>query len=100
MAIAALKAGKHVLVEKPIALETADAQKMVKAADAAGKQLLIAQVLPFFPEYAFARQAIASGTHPDRGRNHGRKSDERPAVDEQIHGSDRDGVDPARTSDQ
>jgi len=60
VAIAALKAGKHVLVEKPIALETADAQKMVKAAYASGKQLLIAQVLPFFPEYAFARQAIES----------------------------------------
>jgi predicted dehydrogenase len=63
VAIASLKAGKHVLVEKPIALETADAQKMVKAAATAGRQLLIAQVLPFFPEYAFARQAIASGKY-------------------------------------
>jgi predicted dehydrogenase len=36
---------------------------MVKAADAAGRQLLIAQVLPFFPEYAFARQAISSGKY-------------------------------------
>lgn len=63
VAVAALKAGKHVLVEKPIALETADARRMVKAAEAAGRQLLIAQVLPFFPEYAFARQAIASGKY-------------------------------------
>jgi predicted dehydrogenase len=63
VAIAALKAGKHVLVEKPIALETADAKRMVKAANAAGRQLLIAQVLPFFPEYAFARQAIESGKY-------------------------------------
>lgn len=61
--IAALKAGKHVLVEKPIALETADARRMVKAAEAARRQLLIAQVLPFFPEYAFARQAIAGGKY-------------------------------------
>lgn len=57
-AVAALKAGKHVLVEKPIALHTADADWMVKTAKAADRQLLIAQVLPFFPEYAFVRNAI------------------------------------------
>jgi predicted dehydrogenase len=62
-AVAAFKAGKHVLCEKPIALTTADADRMVRAAQKAGKLLLIAHVLPFFPEYAFARQAIASGKH-------------------------------------
>ncbi len=36
--LAALKAGKHVICEKPIALESADAAKMVKAAERAGKQ--------------------------------------------------------------
>jgi predicted dehydrogenase len=63
VAIAALKAGKHVLVEKPITLKTSEAQKMVDAAHTAGKQLLIGHVLPFFPEYAFAHKAIASGKH-------------------------------------
>lgn len=57
-AVAALQAGKHVLVEKPIALHTADAERMVAAAKAADRQLLIAQVLPFFPEYAFVRNAV------------------------------------------
>src|SRR5690349_11866945 len=47
VAIAALKAGKHVFCEKPIALTPADASRMVKAAKAAGKQLMIGQVLPF-----------------------------------------------------
>ncbi len=61
--MAAFKAGKHVLCEKPIALTTADAQRMVKAATASGKQLLIGHVLPFFPEYAFAREAIVSGRY-------------------------------------
>jgi predicted dehydrogenase len=60
-AIAALKAGKHVLVEKPIALTTAEADRMVAAARKADRQLLIAHVLPFFPEYDFARRSIASG---------------------------------------
>jgi predicted dehydrogenase len=60
VAIAALKAGKHVFCEKPIALSAADATKMVRAAESAGKQLMIGQVLPFFPEYAFAYKAVTS----------------------------------------
>ena len=60
VAIAALQAGKHVFCEKPIALKPADARWMVKAAKDAGKQLMIGQVLPFFPEYAFAYQAVKS----------------------------------------
>ncbi|HTM53266.1 MAG TPA: Gfo/Idh/MocA family oxidoreductase [Pirellulales bacterium] len=61
VAIAALKAGKHVFCEKPIALSTADAGRMVSTAQKAGKQLMIGQVLPFFPEYAFAYKTIQSG---------------------------------------
>jgi predicted dehydrogenase len=57
---AALAAGKHVLCEKPMALNTDDCVEMVKVAEQAGRQLLIAQVLPFFPEYAFALEAIQS----------------------------------------
>jgi predicted dehydrogenase len=62
-AIAALKAGKHVFVEKPMALTAADCDKMVAAADKAGKQILVGHVLPLLPEYAFARKAIDSGKH-------------------------------------
>jgi predicted dehydrogenase len=61
MAIAALKAGKHVLVEKAIALTTADADAMLTAAKQAGKLLMVAHVLPFFPEFAFAYEAVTSG---------------------------------------
>ncbi|MBL8828451.1 MAG: Gfo/Idh/MocA family oxidoreductase, partial [Planctomycetaceae bacterium] len=63
VAIAALKAGKHVLVEKPIALDTPGALKMVEAGKKSGKLLLIGQVLPFFPEYAFALKAVQSGKY-------------------------------------
>jgi len=63
VAIKALKAGKHVFCEKPIALSAADATKMVKAAQTSGKQLMIGQVLPFFPEYAFAYKAATSGKY-------------------------------------
>jgi predicted dehydrogenase len=61
--IAALKAGKHVFCEKPIALNPADAKRMVDTARKAGKLLMIGHVLPFLPEYAFAYRAIAGGKY-------------------------------------
>ncbi len=62
-ALAASGAGKHVLVEKPIALKTEDADAMVSAAIKAGKLLMVAHVLPFFPEFSFARQMIRKGEY-------------------------------------
>lgn len=63
IALAALKAGKHVLVEKAIALTPEDADAMVSAARAAGKLLMVAHVLPFFPEFKFAAEVIRGGRH-------------------------------------
>ena len=63
LAVRALEAGKDVLVEKPIALNVADADRMLAAARSSGRRLLVAQVLPFFPEFAFAREAVASGRY-------------------------------------
>jgi predicted dehydrogenase len=60
-AIKALRAGKHVLVEKAIALEPRDADAMVEAARQAGRLLMVAHVLPFFPEFAYAARAIRLG---------------------------------------
>ena len=58
-AVAALKAGKHVFCEKPIALTPREADRMVREAKRANRLLLIGHVLPFFAEYAFARDLIA-----------------------------------------
>jgi predicted dehydrogenase len=63
MAVAALKAGKHVLVEKPIAPEPRAADRMVAAARSAGRLLMVAHVLPFFPEFAFAAWAVRGGAY-------------------------------------
>ncbi len=60
-AIQALQAGKHVLVEKAIALDTKDADTMLAAAKTANRLLMVAHVLPFFPEFAFAAKAIRGG---------------------------------------
>lgn len=62
-AITALKAGKHVLVEKAIALQPEQADAMVAAAKAAGKLLMVAHVLPFFPEFGYAAAAIKDGRY-------------------------------------
>lgn len=61
--IAALKAGKHVFCEKPIALTAADAKRMVKTAQDTGKLLLIGHVLPFHAEYLAAYKAISGGKY-------------------------------------
>ncbi|MEN6556834.1 MAG: Gfo/Idh/MocA family oxidoreductase [Thermoguttaceae bacterium] len=61
MTIAALKAGKHVVCEKPIALKPSDATRMVDAARRAGKLLSIGQVLSFFPQYQYAYEVAQSG---------------------------------------
>jgi predicted dehydrogenase len=63
MAIQALQAGKHVLVEKPIALSTSSADQMVDAARTSGKLLMVGHVLPFFQEFAFALEAVRSGRY-------------------------------------
>jgi predicted dehydrogenase len=60
VALAALAAGKHTLVEKSIALDVKAADRMVTAATKARRLLMVAHVLPFFPEFQFAAEAITS----------------------------------------
>ncbi len=58
---AAARAGKHVLVEKPIATTVADAEGIVAAAARAGVVLLVGHCLRFDPRYYAAKAAIAAG---------------------------------------
>lgn len=61
--IAALEAGKDVLVEKPIAIDTADADKMIAAAKSNGRNLMVAQVLRFWPEWLWLKRTVAGGEY-------------------------------------
>ena len=61
-AIAALRAGKHVLCEKPMALNTAQAQEMEKAAKENGKLLMIGFVRRFGNDCAVLKDFIDSGS--------------------------------------
>lgn len=56
--MAALQAGKHVLCEKPMAISTPDASKMIKAAEKAGKQLFVVKQNRFNPPVSFLKKLL------------------------------------------
>jgi len=58
-----LAAGKHTIVEKAISLDIKAAERMVAAAKKAGKLLMVAHVLPFFPEFKYAAEIVRSGKY-------------------------------------
>jgi len=60
-AVAALRAGKHVLVEKPMALSLADADAMIAAAAQAGRCLGVALQRRADPQFQRLRAAAAAG---------------------------------------
>jgi predicted dehydrogenase len=60
-AIRALSAGKHVLVEKPLALTPADADAVVAEAERAGRVLMVGHLMLYHPGYELVRQLVAGG---------------------------------------
>jgi predicted dehydrogenase len=59
--IAALRAGRHVLCEKPMALRYAEAVSMQRAAEASGRTLGIAYYRRMYPKVARAKELIEAG---------------------------------------
>ena len=57
---AAAKAGKHVLVEKPMALTLGECDRMIEACEEAGKVLMVGQVLRHFPVNRKVKEMIAA----------------------------------------
>jgi predicted dehydrogenase len=60
-AIEALRAGKHVLVEKPMALDGHSADRMTAEAQKHGRLLMTAQVVRFIPSYRGLAELVRSG---------------------------------------
>ena len=60
-AIAALSAGKHVALEKPMALSVAEADRVIDACERTGKKLTVISQLRFSPDIARVRQLIKDG---------------------------------------
>ncbi|MEK3966108.1 Gfo/Idh/MocA family protein [Paenibacillus sp. FSL H7-0323] len=61
MTCSLLERGYHVFCEKPMARHSAEAWKMVAAAQSSGKKLLIGHCLRFWPGYEYLKGVIASG---------------------------------------
>ncbi len=60
-AIAAARAGKHVLVEKPLAMSAREGRRMVDAADAAGVRLWVAYYRRTLPRFVKVGELLRSG---------------------------------------
>lgn len=57
----ALDAGKHVYVEKPLALELNDAETCAARADEVGKTLMIGHLLQYHPAFLTLKESVARG---------------------------------------
>ena len=61
LALKCIAAGKHVFVEKPLALSVDDAERVVRAADDAGLTLFVGHVLLYHPGVRAMMKAIGEG---------------------------------------
>lgn len=57
----AFAAGKHVFVEKPLATDLGDAERMIEASRASGRFLMVGHILRFETKYAMLKEELASG---------------------------------------
>ncbi len=77
--IRALSAGKHVLLEKPIALALDAADQIVAAAEKHQRQFMVAHVLRYFPEFRLIKQLVADAEHGPVLAAHFKRIISRPA---------------------
>jgi predicted dehydrogenase len=97
LAEAALAAGKHVICEKPIAIDACGAQALVEAAAESGRIAAVPFVYRYYPTVREARERVRTGTTGPIRLIHGgylqdwllRPEDDNWRVDEQFGGASR-----------
>lgn len=80
VAIAATNAGKHVLVEKPMATSLDEADRMIASAEEAGVVLMVEQTERFIPTHEVAKEIITTGQIGKIGFVRTRSSHQGPEV--------------------
>lgn len=63
LAVRALRAGKHVLVEKPVAIRSADVQRLADEAAGGHTLCMPAMCMRFWPGWAWLKERIEQGTY-------------------------------------
>jgi myo-inositol 2-dehydrogenase / D-chiro-inositol 1-dehydrogenase len=61
VAVAAAEAGKHIVIEKPLCMNLAEADRMIDAAKKANVKLMYAEELCFAPKYVRLKQLLDDG---------------------------------------
>ena len=97
LAEAALRAGKHVVCEKPLALDAAEAQNLVAAAEASGRHAAVPFVYRYYPTLREARERVRTGSAGELRLLHGTylqdwllsAEDDNWRVDEELGGASR-----------
>ncbi len=65
LALAALAAGKHVLVEKPLAMSAAEAEELVAMADAQRRVLMVGHIFRYHPAVHHIKNLLTDGALGD-----------------------------------
>ena len=97
LALAALAAGKHVVCEKPLALDVAGATRLAEAAAAAGRVAAVPFVYRYYPTVHEARARVSTGESGDVRLVHGtylqdwllEETDDNWRVDAELGGASR-----------
>jgi predicted dehydrogenase len=63
LALAALRAGKHVLVEKPVSLDAGEIERVDLSAREAGRVCMPAMCMRFWPGWSWLRDAVRDGRY-------------------------------------
>ncbi|MEG2805908.1 oxidoreductase [Stenotrophomonas sp.] len=92
LALAALQAGKHVLVDKPFALDLAQARAVVDAAQAAKRIVTVFQNRRFDADFLTLRHVLDSGVLGEVAECHSHFDRYRPQVRERWRESDAPGA--------
>jgi len=79
-AVKAAMAGKHVICEKPIALNLEDAAEMIRVCREQGVRLFVGHVVRFFPEYVQMKRKVEEGAIGRPGVAHAKRFGSHPGL--------------------